>query len=122
MFQNLFKNKLSVPLIFVLIIGVLFVIYSYNTDKYQYNGISQMTTGMNSAYSDDFTPDTNPDYDQQSPFTNNETNNVDSYASASGIQSSIIQPPLDYKPYTAIQDPSELLPRSEGSSHLTKCQ
>jgi hypothetical protein len=100
----------------------------YFLEKSGYADRSPMTNGEFDPDSDpdydqqspftngDFESDPNPDYDQQSPFTNNQTNNIDSYASATGIQSSIIQPPMvDNRP-KSIQDPSELLPRNEGSS------
>lgn len=126
-FFGFFKHSTGSS-VFIIVVILAILVGMYFLEKTGYADRSAMTNGVVDPDDDpdydqqspftngDFESDPNPDYDQQSPFTNNQTTNIDSYASATGIQSSIIQPPMGDNRPKSIQDPSELLPRNEGSS------
>ena len=91
------------------IIAVIWVIYSYVEQRSGGPmGISGMSSDMNPAYSDSSMDSSEPHPDMPSA-------NVDSYASADGVQSSIIQPNVQVRQQESIQNPAELLPKSNDS-------
>lgn len=92
-------------IIVVLVIGVLLVFAFYPAST------SPMSSEINQAYSDTVTTDS---VEPSQPFNSDGYNSIDSYAKATGIQSSIIQPPMSDNRQQSIQNPAELLPRPEG--------
>lgn len=72
---------------------------------------SGMTSEINSAYSD--YSGNSETVEPSQPFNSDGYNSIDSYATATGIQSSIIQPPMTDPRQQAIQNPAELLPKPE---------
>ena len=106
------KNRTgTVFLILFLILGIALIVYSYHSDKSGSTGISGMTSDIDPIYTD-----SDPDDPEQQPFENGQLDTIDSYASASGLQSSIIQPPMPDMGQKSIQDPSELLPKGGDNS------
>ena len=97
-------------MIVVLVIGVLLIFAFYPSSS------SSMSSEINPAYSDSVDPDsvTNDSFKPSQPFNSDGYNSIDSYAKATGIQSSIIQPPMSDNRQQSIQNPAELLPRPEG--------
>ena len=79
--------------------------YSYISQKYPDVGVSLMSSNMNPAYMN--TTDA-------SPLNSTSSSTIDTYASASGIQSSIIQPSGSCSTQP-IQNPSELLPNTDNT-------
>ena len=97
-------------MIVVLVIGVLLIFAFYPSSS------SSMSSEINPAYSDSVDTDsvTNDSFKPSQPFNSDGYNSIDSYAKATGIQSSIIQPPMSDNRQQSIQNPAELLPRPEG--------
>jgi hypothetical protein len=93
-------------IIVVLVIGVLLIFAFYPSST------SHMSSEINPAYSD--TAPNTTSFEPSQPFNSDGYNSIDSYAKATGIQSSIIQPPMSDNRQQSIQNPAELLPRPEG--------
>ncbi len=99
-------GKFKVPTIVWVILGVVGIVMIVMGATHK-SGFSSMTDSSPPSYTGV------PSVETSQPFNSNPYNTVDSYESASGIQSSIIQPPLSDGRQASIQNPSELLPRSD---------